>query len=87
MALWRVTLPSRPASAAGTPFWAGIGAYRLSATATAANIRAARRAGAAGVLLYSYDGLMDAARPPGSALAALRWVLLESAPGSPAGRD
>jgi uncharacterized lipoprotein YddW (UPF0748 family) len=43
------------------PVWAGIGAYRLSSTETVANIEAARRLGAAGVVLFSYDSLV---RPP-----------------------
>ena len=44
-----------------SPVWAGIGAYRLSSTQTIANIEAARRLGAAGVVLFSYDSLV---RPP-----------------------
>ena len=43
------------------PVWAGIGAYRLSSTQTVANIETARRLGAAGVVLFSYDSLV---RPP-----------------------
>ncbi len=42
------------------PIWAGVGAYRLSATATLQHIEAARRAGAAGVVLFSYDALISA---------------------------
>ncbi|MBI2834387.1 MAG: family 10 glycosylhydrolase [Acidobacteria bacterium] len=41
------------------PVWAGIGAYRLSFTQTLDYIRAARRLGAAGVVLYSYDSLTN----------------------------
>jgi uncharacterized lipoprotein YddW (UPF0748 family) len=45
--------------AAGThPVWAGIGAYRLSPQETIDNIQAARRLGAAGVILFSYDSLV-----------------------------
>jgi uncharacterized lipoprotein YddW (UPF0748 family) len=43
------------------PVWAGIGAYRLSSTQTVANIETARRLGAAGIVLFSYDSLV---RPP-----------------------
>jgi len=43
------------------PVWAGIGAYRLSPDQIAENVRSARRAGA-GVALFSYDSLIDAAR-------------------------
>ena len=41
--------------------WAGIGAYRLSSWQTVQNIRTARRLGAEGVVLFSYDSLT---RPP-----------------------
>ena len=41
------------------PVWAGIGAYRLSPEQTIANIGAARRLGAAGVILFSYDSLIN----------------------------
>ena len=37
--------------------WAGIGAYRLSPAETVHNIRTARRLGAAGVALFSYDAM------------------------------
>jgi uncharacterized lipoprotein YddW (UPF0748 family) len=40
------------------PVWAGIGAYRLSSSQTVANIRTARRLGANGIVLFSYDSLM-----------------------------
>jgi uncharacterized lipoprotein YddW (UPF0748 family) len=43
---------------AGTrPVWAGIGAYQLSAAQTLAHIATARKLGAAGVILFSYDSL------------------------------
>jgi len=52
-------------SAAGdSPVWAGIGAYRLSTAQTIENIRTARRLGAAGIVLFSYDSL--AGSPGGS---------------------
>jgi uncharacterized lipoprotein YddW (UPF0748 family) len=43
--------------ATGSPVWAGIGAYRLSSSQTIANIRTARRLGADGVVLFSYDSI------------------------------
>jgi uncharacterized lipoprotein YddW (UPF0748 family) len=43
--------------------WAGIGAYRLSPAQTIENIQAARRLGAAGFVLFSYDSLTGA-KPP-----------------------
>jgi uncharacterized lipoprotein YddW (UPF0748 family) len=46
--------------AAGThPVWAGIGAYRLTPTRTVENIQTARRLGATGVILFSYDSLTN----------------------------
>lgn len=44
-------------SAGLRPVWAGIGAYRLSSSETIENILAARRLGAQGVILFSYDSL------------------------------
>jgi uncharacterized lipoprotein YddW (UPF0748 family) len=57
--------------------WAGIGAYRLPVARTAENVRTARRLGAAGIVLFSYDNLVS------EYFASLRPVLLESA--APAG--
>jgi uncharacterized lipoprotein YddW (UPF0748 family) len=45
--------------AAGRAIWAGIGAYRLPPEQTIENIETARRLGAAGVVLFSYDSLID----------------------------
>jgi uncharacterized lipoprotein YddW (UPF0748 family) len=39
------------------PIWAGIGAYRLSSGQIVDRVQAARRLGAAGVVLFSYDSL------------------------------
>ena len=47
--------------AGAQPVWAGIGAYRLSSAQTVRNIQSARRLGARGVVLFSYDSLV---RPP-----------------------
>ncbi len=44
------------------PIWAGIGAYRLSSAAIVDNIQAARRLGASGVILFSYDSLLERTR-------------------------
>jgi uncharacterized lipoprotein YddW (UPF0748 family) len=43
--------------AGGQPVWAGIGAYQLSSSRTVENIRTARRLGAEGIVLFSYDSL------------------------------
>ena len=44
--------------AGARPVWAGIGAYHLSAAGTIEHIQAARRLGAEGIILFSYDNLM-----------------------------
>ena len=44
--------------------WAGIGAYRLSAAQVGDYVQTARRVGAAGVILFSYDSLADPSRGP-----------------------
>jgi uncharacterized lipoprotein YddW (UPF0748 family) len=49
-------------AAAGRPVWAGIGAYRLSSSETVENIRIARRFGASGIILFSYDSLVNLPR-------------------------
>src|SRR6185295_17099283 len=47
-------------AAAGTrAVWAGIGAYRLTPSQTIDNIQTARRVGVEGVVLFSYDSLID----------------------------
>jgi uncharacterized lipoprotein YddW (UPF0748 family) len=45
------------------PVWAGVGAYRLTASATLQHIEAARRRHAAGIVLFSYESLVT---PPNS---------------------
>lgn len=51
--------------AAGTRrLWAGIGAYRLPAAQTIENIATARRLGADGIVLFSYDSLIDKSQSP-----------------------
>lgn len=44
------------------PVWAGIGAYRLSTSETVENIEIARRLGASGIVLFSYDSLANLPR-------------------------
>jgi uncharacterized lipoprotein YddW (UPF0748 family) len=46
-------------AAGPVPVWAGIGAYRLSPSQTIDNIRTARKLGASGVILFSYDSLIN----------------------------
>ena len=49
--------------AGGAAVWAGIGSYRLSPAQTMENIQAARKLGAAGFVLFSYDSLTGP-KPP-----------------------
>jgi uncharacterized lipoprotein YddW (UPF0748 family) len=49
--------------AGGRAVWAGIGAYRLTPAQTIENIQTARRLGAAGVVLFSYDSLTGEKAP------------------------
>ncbi|MGH9371039.1 MAG: glycoside hydrolase family 10 protein [Vicinamibacterales bacterium] len=51
--------------------WAGIGAYRLSPAQTIDNIATARRLGAGGVILFSYDSLIDPRQSARGYLAAV----------------
>ena len=71
------------------PVWVGIGAWRLPVEQTAARLTMVHRAGAAGVLLFSYDSLVGAGSPSGSYFARLRSTLLNPMGGperSPEGR-
>jgi uncharacterized lipoprotein YddW (UPF0748 family) len=69
------------AAAGATPLWVGVGAYQLPVATTADRLRLARRAGATGVLLFSYEALAPAPGPS-AYFAALRPVLLEPPAGS-----
>lgn len=65
---------------AGTrPVWAGIGAYRLSSSQTIENIQTARRLGADGVILFSYDSLTRSGRAA-DALASIGRAAFSAAP-------
>jgi uncharacterized lipoprotein YddW (UPF0748 family) len=66
-------------AAGGVPVWAGIGAWQLPINRTVEHVRAARRAGVSGVLLFSYDGLAAASRPQ-TYFSGLREALLGTAP-------
>ena len=55
--------------AGASPVWAGIGAYRLTPTRTIENIATARRLGASGVILFSYDSLNGGRQVPPDYLA------------------
>ncbi|MGH9314357.1 MAG: glycoside hydrolase family 10 protein [Vicinamibacterales bacterium] len=57
-ALFTAQIAAARAAAGVSAVWAGIGAYRLTPAQTLDHIAAARRAGAAGVALFSYDSLI-----------------------------
>jgi len=57
--------------AGGRAIWAGIGAYRLTPAQTVENIEAARRLGAAGFVLFSYDSLTGPKPPAPDYLATV----------------
>ena len=58
--------------AGGSAVWAGIGSYRLSPAQTIENIQAARKLGAAGFVLFSYDSLTGAKPPAPDYLETVR---------------
>jgi uncharacterized lipoprotein YddW (UPF0748 family) len=51
-------------AAEGHAVWAGIGAYHLSSEQIVDNIQSARRLGAGGIVLFSYDSLTELSRGP-----------------------
>ena len=57
--------------AGGRAVWAGIGAYRLTPAQTVENIQAARKLGAAGFVLFSYDSLTGPKPPAPDYLGAV----------------
>ena len=57
--------------AGGRTVWAGIGAYRLPPSQTIENIETARRLGTAGVVLFSYDSLIDPRLAPPDYIAVV----------------
>ena len=74
------------AAANGRPIWAGIGAYRLTPAQTVDNIQAARRIGAAGVILFLYDSLTDPKLAAPGYLEKVARAAFPSAAPSPASR-
>lgn len=68
--LFKRQIGDATALAGRTAIWAGIGAYRLTPAQTAAHIEAARAAGARGIVLFSYDKMVE--RPASGYLDALR---------------
>jgi len=69
------------AAAGARPVWAGIGSYRLSAKETIENIQTARRLGASGIVLFSYDSLITAQQSASDYLSVVgRMAFMPSAP-------
>jgi uncharacterized lipoprotein YddW (UPF0748 family) len=64
-------ITSARAAAGSRAIWAGIGAYRLTPAQTIENIQAARRLGAAGFVLFSYDSLTGPKPPAPDYLATV----------------
>ncbi len=62
--LFAAQIAAAYAVAGGHALWAGIGAYRLTPAQIAENVRAARRVGVSGIVLFSYDSLAEPARGP-----------------------
>jgi uncharacterized lipoprotein YddW (UPF0748 family) len=58
--------------------WVGIGAWQLPVNRAVEHVQIARRAGASGVLLFSYDALAASAQPP-TYFAGLKPALLGTA--------
>ena len=71
---------ARPA-AGPTPIWVGVGAYKLPVAGTGDRLRAVRRAGAAGFVLFSYDNLINGPGRPSDYFTALRPFLIEAPAG------
>ena len=66
------------ADAGTAAVWAGIGAYKLTPARTIENLRTVRRAGVAGVLLYSYDSLTSGDAVP-NYFSLIRPTLIDQA--------
>ena len=67
--------------------WAGIGAYRLSPKETIDNIQTARRLGANGVILFSYDSMVSPRQASPDYLAVVgRAAFTATLPGSSGSR-
>jgi uncharacterized lipoprotein YddW (UPF0748 family) len=62
---------ARDVAGGGRSIWAGIGSYRLTPAQTIENIFAARRLGAAGFVLFSYDSLTGPKPPAPDYLATV----------------
>lgn len=64
----------------GQAIWAGIGAYRLTPTQTIENIQTARRLGAGGIILFSYDSMTNPRQSAVDYLGLVSRAAFSSAP-------
>ncbi len=71
--------------AGGRAVWAGIGAYRLTPAQTIGNIETARKLGAGGIILFSYDSLTSARQAPADYLSLISRAAFGDARGAAAG--
>jgi uncharacterized lipoprotein YddW (UPF0748 family) len=75
------------AAAGSRPVWAGIGSYRLSPQETIDNIVTARRLGASGIVLFSYDNLTTSRESVSDYLSVVgRAAFIPSVPASTGSR-
>jgi uncharacterized lipoprotein YddW (UPF0748 family) len=75
------------AAAGSRPVWAGIGSYRLSPKETIDNIQTARRLGANGIVLFSYDNLINSRQSASDYLSVVgRTAFTPSAPAAAGSR-
>ncbi len=73
------------AAAGSRPVWAGIGSYRLSPKETIENIQTARRLGANGIVLFSYDSLINSRQSASDYLSVVGRTAFVSSAATPAG--
>lgn len=71
--------------AGGRAVWAGIGAYHLTPAQTIQNIETARKLGAGGIILFSYDSLTGARQPVTDYLAVVGRAAFGDVRGAAAG--
>ena len=73
------------AAAGARPVWAGIGAYRLPPRETIENIQTARRLGASGIILFSYDSMVNPRQTSPDYLAVVGRAAFASTVPAPSG--
>jgi uncharacterized lipoprotein YddW (UPF0748 family) len=78
-------ISSARAAAGSRPLWAGIGSYRLSPKETIDNIVTARRLGADGIVLFSYDSLINPRQSPADYLSVVGRAAFAPPAAAPAG--